>query len=135
MIGAVLDPVADKLLFTTTYVALTIPLGQAVVIPLWLAILVLFRDFLILLMALILYLVEDITSFPPSVLGKATTGMHVATVAAVLLANVFEVPGYLMSLVFYLSFVLVILSGFNYIYRASKLIEAAREERERDDAD
>ncbi len=127
LFGAYLDPVADKVLLVTAYVALTIPHGQAVTIPLWLATFALFRDFLIVLVALILFLTERITSFPPSPLGKLTTFFHVVTVAVVLLANLGLVPGWLLQLVFMTAFALVILSGVNYIYRASKLIEQARQ--------
>ena len=81
VIGAYLDPVADKLLLTAAYVSLTIPMGQAVVIPLWLAIVALFRDFFILLIALLLYMVGNIKRFPPSILGKMTTTAHVITVS------------------------------------------------------
>ena len=132
VIGALLDPIADKLLLTVAYVSLTIPQGQAVVIPLWLAILALFRDFLIVVVALILYVVEGIHRFPPSVLGKATTFMHVLTVCVVLLANLWPVPELALRACFYTSFTLVILSGFNYLYRASRFIEAARQERNGD---
>lgn len=126
LIGAYLDPIADKLLLTAAYVALTIPHGQAVAIPLWLAILTLFRDFLILVVALLLYAVEGISRFPPSILGKATTLMHVVTVTVVLLANLVALPGWVPGACFYTSFGLVIVSGFNYIYRASRLIESMR---------
>jgi len=128
LVGEYLDPIADKLLLTVAYIALTIPQGQQVVIPLWLAILALFRDFLIMLVALILFVVEDIQRFPPSVLGKATTFAHVATVSIVLVANVYAIPSWIPGTCFYMSFALVILSGFNYLYRASKFIDAAREE-------
>ena len=130
VIGAYLDPIADKLLLTVAYVALTIPQGQAVMIPLWLAILALFRDFLIMLVALILYVVDGIQRFPPSVLGKATTFMHVATVGLVLLANLIPIPEVVLAVCFYTSFGLVIVSGFNYLYRASKAIEAKRQQDE-----
>lgn len=133
VVGEFLDPIADKLLLTVAYVALTIPQGQEVVIPLWLAILALFRDFLIVLVAGILYAVEDVRRFPPSVLGKATTFMHVVTVCVVLLANLVKVPEPAMTICFYSSFALVILSGFNYLYRASRFIEAARQARDGSD--
>jgi cardiolipin synthase len=126
-IGAFLDPLADKLLLTTAYVILTIPQGQAVVIPMWLTILALFRDLLILLVALVLYMVEGIRKFPPSTLGKLTTTMHVVTVSIVLLANLALVPGWLPAVCFYTSFALVVLSGFNYIYRSSRFIDEIRE--------
>jgi len=126
VIGAYLDPIADKLLLTAAYISLTIPQGQAVVIPLWLAILTLFRDFLIMLVALVLYVVEDIQRFPPSILGKLTTFVHVGTVCLVLLANLTPTPPLLLDAFFYASFALVIASGFNYIYRVSHSIESAR---------
>jgi cardiolipin synthase len=129
VIGAYLDPIADKLLLTAAYISLAIPQGQAAVIPLWLAILTLFRDFLIMLVAVILYVVEDVQRFPPSVLGKMTTFMHTSTVGLVLLANVIRIPPVILNGVFYTSFVLVILSGFNYIYRSSRFIEAVRLEK------
>ncbi len=132
LVGAYLDPIADKLLLTVAYIALTIPQGQEVVIPLWLAILALFRDFLIMLVAVVLYMVEHIRRFPPSVLGKLTTFMHVVTVCLVLLANITPLPPLLLSACFYISFGLVIVSGFNYIYRVSRSIEAARLERDED---
>ena len=127
--GAYLDPIADKLLIVVAYVTLTIPMGQTVVIPLWLAILALFRDFLIMLVAAILYLVEGIRRFPPSPLGKATTLMHVVTVVVVLFANLLWVPLWMPDFCFYVSFILVILSGFNYIYRSSRFIEEIRSDR------
>jgi cardiolipin synthase len=128
MVGAYLDPIADKLLVMVTYVTLTIDTGQAVVVPLWLTILALFRDFLISFMAVFLYVVQHMRHFPPTKLGKATTVAHVVTVGVVLVANAYWLPGWIPTVCFYASFVLVILSGFGYIYRTSRLIEAMRGE-------
>jgi cardiolipin synthase len=130
VIGAYLDPLADKMLITVAYITLTIPFGQQVVIPLWLTILALFRDFLIMLVAFVLYLVEDLREFPPSPLGKATTFAQVLTIAVVLLANVTPIPWWIPEACFYGSFGLVIVSGFNYIYRVSRFVDEARLERE-----
>jgi cardiolipin synthase len=130
MIGAYLDPLADKLLITIAYIVLTIPFGQEVVIPLWLTILALFRDFVIMLVAGVLYIVEGLREFPPSPLGKATTFAQVVTIAIVLLANVTTIPWWIPEVCFYGSFALVIVSGFNYIYRVSRFVEEARLERE-----
>ena len=135
LIGAYLDPIADKLLITVAYIALTIPLGQEVVIPLWLTILALFRDFVIMLVAGVLYIVEGLREFPPSPLGKATTFAQVVTIAVVLLANVTPVQGWIPQTCFYGSFALVIVSAFNYIYRVSRIVDEARLAREQAAAD
>lgn len=126
VIGAYLDPIADKLLLTAAYITLTIPHGQSVAIPLWLAILTLFRDFFIMMMAVVLYLVEDVRRFPPTLMGKLTTFMHVVTVSVVLIANIIEIPWLVPQLCFYVSFGLVVTSGFHYIYRSSRMIEEVR---------
>lgn len=128
-VGAYLDPIADKMLITVAYIALTVPQGQAVVIPLWLTILALFRDFVIMLVAGVLYMVEGLREFPPSPMGKATTFAQVVTIAVVLLANVFQVPLWIPTTCFYLSFFLVIASAFNYIYRVSRFVEEERQAR------
>lgn len=125
--GTYLDPLADKILLVTAYVALTVPQGQEVVIPLWLTLLALSRDVLIILVAAVLFLVEDVRSFRPTVWGKATTFMHVTTVAVVLLANVAPVPPWAPGLCFTLSLVLVLVSGFHYAYRAVRLLEERNE--------
>jgi len=135
LIGAYLDPIADKLLLTVAYIALTFPQGQEVVIPLWLTILALFRDFVIMLVAGVLYIVEGIREFPPSRLGKATTFALVLTVAVVLLANVTPVPWLIPDVCFYLSFGLVIVSAFSYIYRVSRFVDEARLAREQEAAE
>lgn len=118
--GAYLDPIADKLLLVTAYVSLTIPHGQEVVIPLWLTLLALSRDVLIVVVALLLYLAEEVRQFRPSILGKATTAMHVVTVAVVLLANTTEVPAWAPPVCFTATFVLVIASGMDYMYREAR---------------
>jgi cardiolipin synthase len=132
LIGAYLDPIADKLLLTVAYIALTIPQGQAVVIPLWLTILALFRDFVIMLVAGVLYMVEGIREFPLSAIGKATTFAQVVTIAIVLLANVTTIPSLIPQMCFYLSFLLVIVSAFNYSYRVSRFVDEARLAREQE---
>ncbi len=134
-IGAYLDPIADKMLITVAYIALTVPQGQEVVIPLWLTILALFRDFVIMLVAGVLYIVEGLREFPPSPLGKATTFAQVVTIAVVLLANVTSVAWWIPEACFYGSFGLVIVSAFNYIYRVSRFVDEARLAREQEAAE
>ena len=100
-LGTYLDPIADKLLLVTAYVVLTLPIPGSVTIPLWLTVMALSRDFLIVLVALLLYLGAGVREFPPSLWGKATTFMHVVTLALVLIANVTRVAEYVLLTCFY----------------------------------
>ncbi len=87
-LGTLLDPAADKLLMTVSYVLITIPgLNSPYAVPLWLTTAVIGRDLIILLGALLAFKLRGHKSFPPSLLGKISTVCQVALVFLVLLAN------------------------------------------------
>jgi cardiolipin synthase len=123
LFGAYLDPIADKTLLVTAYVALTWPGEGAVTIPLWLTVMALSRDFLIVLVALLMYLAGGVREFPPSVWGKVTTGAHVATVLVVLIANVTRVPEAVLLACFYSALAGTLVSGVDYVRRAAGQLE------------
>jgi cardiolipin synthase len=129
LLGTYLDPIADKVLLITAYVALTLPVPGAVTVPLWLTVMALSRDFLIVLIALLLYLGAGVRQFPPSFLGKATTVFHIITVAMVLIANVTHVPEPLLMTCFYVALFFTVLSGVDYIRRAAGVVEAIHDGR------
>ncbi|WP_159716562.1 CDP-alcohol phosphatidyltransferase family protein [Geminicoccus flavidas] len=79
-LGAVLDPVADKLLLTGTLLAL----AWQELVPVWLVALVLARDVLVALGALALQMGVAGFAVAPSLLGKAATAVQLGYVAAVL---------------------------------------------------
>ena len=123
-LGTYLDPIADKLLLVTAYVFLTLPMPGSVTIPLWLTVMALSRDFLIVLVALLLYLGAGVREFPPSLWGKVTTFFHVVTVALVLIANVTPLPEMVLLTCFYVALSFTVISGVDYIRRAAKQLEA-----------
>ena len=123
LLGAYLDPIADKTLLVTAYVALTWPSPGHVTIPVWLTVMALSRDFLIVLLALILYLAAGVREFDPSMWGKATTAFHIVTVALVLFANIVAVPDGWLLACFYTALALTLISGLDYVRRASLLLE------------
>jgi len=123
LLGSYLDPIADKALLVSAFVVLTWPQLGVVRIPLWLTVLALSRDFLIVLTALVLYLATNVRTFPPSIWGKATTVIHIVTVGLVLVANIWKVPDPVLLGCFYLALSLTLLSGVDYIRRASLLME------------
>jgi cardiolipin synthase (CMP-forming) len=80
-LGAYLDPIADKLLLSSSFVILAFKHEVA----LWLMIFVLSRDVIILIVAVVILLIFGYRPFPPSILGKATTFFQIVMIFAVVL--------------------------------------------------
>lgn len=122
VLGAYLDPAADKLLLVTSYVVLAIPnLHAGYVLPAWVTALVITRDVVIVVVALLLYLASGVTRFPPSPLSKVNTGLQVAAVILVLLSGLdlrLE-PAAMVSA--YLVAAVTVASGVDYIVRANRI--------------
>jgi cardiolipin synthase len=125
LLGAYLDPAADKLLLTSAYVVLSIPsLNHGTQIPLWVTILVIARDVLLVVVALVLYLAAGIRKFPPTILSKINTVLQVLAVMLVLISG--TLPD-LRSLelatlmVLYLVAAFTLASGLDYVYRMARM--------------
>jgi len=122
-LGATLDPIADKLLLSTSFVVLAIS-GD---IPWWITILVLSRDVLILGVALAMTIGAGFRRFSPSLYGKLCTGVQVLTVLVVVLVEVVpdERLGWLKLGLLLLTVGFTVLSGFHYGYRTSRWMSEA----------
>jgi cardiolipin synthase len=84
-LGAYLDPIADKLLLSSSFVILAFKQK----IAWWLTIIVLSRDILILIVAVVIILIAGYRPFPPSILGKLTTMFEIILVLTVVLAAIY----------------------------------------------
>jgi cardiolipin synthase len=113
-LGKYLDPIADKLLLNSAFIAL-VAAGE---IPLWLVILVLSRDVIILATSLVMILTGALKPFPPSRSGKACTVAQVAAVLLTLLALLlpFRLLFGLRDAAIYLAAGLTVLSGLQYAW-------------------
>ena len=87
-IGALLDPLADKALLVSVYIALA-AIG---VLPDWLAILVVFRDVVIVGGLLLLWMLGDRPAIAPLFVSKLNTMLQIALAATALLAAGFDLP-------------------------------------------
>jgi len=118
-LGATLDPVADKILMGSAFVALTWNSAVTIKIPVWLTVFSLSRDGMILGAALIINLMVERRIFYPSLLGKVSTGLQVATAGIVVLLNWLGWrPAWLLYL-FLVTVCFVAASGFHYVYLLS----------------
>jgi cardiolipin synthase (CMP-forming) len=126
-LGAYLDPIADKLLLSSSYFVLALK-GR---IGWWLAILVLGRDVLLLVACAVILLVVGYRPFPPSIWGKATTFFEIALIVLVLLMAVWQLKAlwYLKELLGYCVAALVIFSGLHYnVVVARRLAPTSRDD-------
>ena len=118
-LGAMLDPVADKILLSASFVALTWAPGLAHPIPLWLTVVTLSRDAIILVSVTIVNLTLGRRVFYPSPLGKLCTGSQLLTVGVVLLVNAVDSPYPGVWYLFVLTLILTVASAVHYVYVAS----------------
>lgn len=86
-VGAVLDPVADKALLVSMYVTLAV-IGA---LPDWLAILVVFRDVVIIGGVLVLWFFGQPVAIRPLLVSKANTALQIVVIAVALLVSGFGV--------------------------------------------
>jgi len=117
-LGAYLDPIADKLLLSSSFVLLAFKKQLAW----WLTILVLSRDVLILIVAVVILLISGYRPFPPSIYGKLTTATEIVLVFLVVLGAAY--PQYnsdvLNHIFIYLVTALSVISGFHYSFTTAR---------------
>jgi cardiolipin synthase len=119
-LGAMLDPVADKLLAGSAYVVLTWSSVVTCTLPVWLTVTLLFRDAMLIVGVVVVNLTVGPHEFAPSRLGKVSTALTVATGAACLAGNATgECPGALLWL-YAATLALLIASTAHYVYQASE---------------
>jgi cardiolipin synthase len=114
LLGQYLDPIADKLLLSTTFLVLSI-LHK---IPWKFTVLVFSRDVSILGVGTVLYAIAGLRDFRPSLFGKANTFSQVAAVFFVMLFEIDHARWVYAARWAFLRavFAFTIISGVHYIY-------------------
>jgi cardiolipin synthase len=122
-LGAWLDPMADKLMLVSAFVVLTLPgLGLANRLPIWLTALIISRDVGIVVTVAIVNLAIGRRTFKPSVFGKAATAVYITTAVLAMLYNYLGYHARIVDLAIYTSLGITLLSGFHYIWHATKTL-------------
>jgi cardiolipin synthase len=117
-IGAALDPIADKLLMTSSFLILSLPQMEFHnTIPRWLTIVIIFRDVFMVVVSLIVVLMVGLRVFKPSPYGKASTVMQAFTVLVVLYTNWQNLVIPELHILFYMTGLMTAFSGLHYLAR------------------
>ncbi len=111
VVGAYMDPIADKLMLVSTIVSLFI-IHQT---PLYLFLAVVFRDIIIVVGALAYELVTRRLEMRPTYLSKATTVMQIVYVSTALLNMTHPLAVQVMQIVLWSAFLLTCASGIQYM--------------------
>jgi cardiolipin synthase len=121
-LGAYLDPIADKLLLSSSYLVLALH-GR---ISWWLAILVLGRDVLLLAASAVIIITVGYMSLPPSIYGKATTFFEISMIFLVLVLAIWDNHALwvLKGICAYCVAAFVCVSGFHYSIVVSRRLHA-----------
>jgi cardiolipin synthase len=120
-LGAILDPMADKLLLVTAFVVLSLPsFTLTPPIPFWLTAAAISRDVFIVLGALVINIATGFSRFRPSLPGKINTFVQLITIALFLVANAFGFPSQFLPVAYYAALGMAIFSGLHYIFYVNR---------------
>lgn len=112
-LGSILDPLADKLLLVSTYVAL----GWLSQLPWWLVILVIGRDAVILFGAMAYHHFVGAYEMAPSWISKGNTFFQIVLgLSVVLRADGVSLPDQMIEILIYTVTVTTVLSGLDYVW-------------------
>lgn len=116
--GLILDPLGDKLLLMSAFIILSIIKEFPLRFPLWVTLIVISRDAIILLGAVVIYMVKQNIEVYPSKRGKLTTSFQMLSVTAVLIQFKFA------YIIWWLAVFFTVISGIGYIKRGFKILYA-----------
>jgi len=119
-LGAFLDPLADKLLLTASFVTLTYLYPW--LLPFWITVTVLSRDLLLILGTALIHIAGGQVHPSPTALGKASTALQMATVLAALVVLAFQMDPRIKSVLVWATAGFTVASGIQYLYQGSRLL-------------
>ncbi len=119
-LGALLDPIADKLLLTAAYVSL----GILEIIPGWLAVVVISRDVLIVIGISVLKFANIRFAIRPTRISKWTTVLQLLTIGVSLLDMPFAGTAGVKQTLYWATITMTILSGLHYTYLGLSILQA-----------
>ncbi|MGA9771389.1 MAG: CDP-alcohol phosphatidyltransferase family protein [Blastocatellia bacterium] len=127
-LGRILDPLADKLLTTASFIVMALPHSGFPSIPVWLAVAVIARDVIILTGSLVVYLTTGFKEFKPTLLGKVNTFLELGLIVVFLTFHHFGILRFLLPLCYAIVITSVAVSGVEYVAQGIRILKAQRKQ-------
>lgn len=116
-LGAMLDPIADKILIISAFVSLIFIKDTSYLrFPPYIPIIIISREAIIFLGAVLIYILKGDIEIIPSPIGKFTTFFQMFTIISVLLNLRYS------AVVWNVAAIFTVVSGFQYIIRGSRAL-------------
>lgn len=123
-LGAFLDPLADKLLLTASFITLT----QLWLLPAWITIVVISRDVILVVGALLIHMLGGRIHPRPTWAGKAATFFQILTVLTAMLVRYARAPAAAGALalggVTWVAALFTVVSGLQYLVHGMRYLSA-----------
>ena len=126
VLGAFLDPIADKLLIASAFACLAV----LRIVPSWLAVIVISRDVVIFLGVAIFGIFHIDFAVRPARISKVTTCLQLFTAFLVLIDPTHDTMFTIKYILYWTTACLTILSGLHYLYLGVSILQSALEEDE-----
>jgi cardiolipin synthase len=119
-LGAFLDPMADKMLLISSFVTLT----WLKALPFWIAAVVISRDVILVVGALLIHMLGGRIYPRPTWAGKAATFFQIVTVLLGLTARYFGVP-LALEVAMWVAAIFTVVSGLQYLVQGMRYLSVA----------
>jgi cardiolipin synthase (CMP-forming) len=130
-LGQTLDPLADKILTTASFIVMAMAHPNFPSIPLWLAIAVIGRDVVILLGSAIVYGLTRFKDFKPTTSGKVNTFLELGLIVWFLWFNWMGRFTVILPLCYLIVLTSVLVSGGSYLLQGGRILKAHFAEKRR----
>jgi len=117
--GLVLDPLGDKLIIMSAFIGLSFDKFNPH-FPLWVTLIIISRDIIILLGAVVIFIVKQDINVSPTVWGKLTTIFQMTAVLIILARFKIGIE----FIFWWLAVIFTVVSGIDYIRRGFKILYA-----------
>jgi cardiolipin synthase (CMP-forming) len=133
-LGQTLDPLADKILTTASFIVMALPRPHFPSIPVWLAVAVIGRDAIILLGSWIVFALTKFKDFKPTMSGKVNTFLELGLIVWFLWFHWMDRFTVILPLCYLIVLGSVLVSGGSYVIQGLGIVREHRRKKKASNA-